>query len=74
MSACHAVEEELSFFIAGHSGGRFDDGRARIVRHGHLPECDIQTGIGTVCVQQFQVHDRGEGGPAGVHYSPSVLP
>ena len=46
----HAVESEVSSFIDAHADERLDDGRARIVRHGHLPERDIQTGIGSVRV------------------------
>jgi putative transposase len=64
----HAVEAEVSVFIAGHSDQRLDDGRARIVRHGHLPKRDIQTGIGPVRVQQPRVRDRGEDGSARIHF------
>jgi transposase-like protein len=70
----HAVEAEVSVFIAGHADERLDDGRARIVRHGHLPERDIQTGIGPVRVQQPRVRDRGMDGSARIHFSPSILP
>ena len=70
----HAVEAEVSVFITGHAGERLDDGRARIVRHGHLPERDIQTGIGPVRVQQPRVRDRTEDGSARIHFSPSILP
>ena len=70
----HAVEAEVSGFIDAHAGDRLDDGRARIVRHGHLPERDIQTGIGAVRIQQPRVRDRGEDGSARIHFSPSILP
>ena len=65
----HAVEAEVSVFIDAHAGERLDDGRARMVRHGHLPERDIQTGIGAVRVQQPRVRDRGEDSSARIHYS-----
>lgn len=55
----YAVEAEVSVFIEAHAGARLDDGRARIVRHGHLPARDIQTGIGAVRVQQPRVRDQG---------------
>ena len=43
----HAVEAEVCGFHRRFTADeRLDDGRARIVRHGHLPERDIQTGIG----------------------------
>ena len=70
----HAVEAEVSGFVAGHADERLEDGRARIVRHGHLPARDIQTGIGAVRVQQPRVRDRGTDGSARIHFSPSILP
>ena len=70
----HAVEVEVSGFIDAHAGERLEDGRARIVRHGHLPERDIQTGIGAVRVQQPRVRDRAEDGLARIYFSPSILP
>jgi len=49
-----------------------------MVRHGHLPERDIQTGIGAVRVQQPRVRDRGSDGTgdstARIHFAPSILP
>ena len=70
----HAVEAEVSVFIDAHAGERLDDGRARIVRHGHLPERDIQTVIGAVRVQQPRVRDRVEDGSARIDFSPGILP
>lgn len=70
----HAVEAEVAEFIDVHGEERLDDGRARIVRHGHLPERDIQTGIGAVRVQQPRVRDRGADDLAKIHFSPSILP
>ena len=46
-----AVEAELSVFLETHYGDRTEDGRARLVRHGHLPERDVITGIGAVPVK-----------------------
>lgn len=74
----HAVEAEVAGFIDAHAGERLEDGRARIVRHGHLPARDIQTGIAAVRVQQPRVRDRAtdstEDGSARIHFSPSILP
>jgi putative transposase len=70
----HAVEAEVAGFIAAHTDQRLDDGRARIVRHGHLPERAIQTGIGSVRVQQPRVRDRGADGSSRIAFSPSILP
>jgi putative transposase len=50
-----------------------DDGRRRLVRHGHLPEREIMTGIGAVAVRCPRVRDRaGEGG--GIRFSSTILP
>ena len=37
--------------LAAHSDRLLEDGRAGVVRNGHLPEREIQTGIGPVTVQ-----------------------
>ncbi len=47
-----AVEAEVAGFLERHEQERLGDGRARLVRHGHLPEREIQTGIGAVTVKQ----------------------
>jgi putative transposase len=43
-----AVEAEGAAFLSRHADKLTDDGRARLVRHGHLPERDIMSGIGPV--------------------------
>ena len=53
-----AVEAELSALLGGHADKLTDDGRQRLVRHGHLPERDIMTGIGPVAVRCPRVRDR----------------
>lgn len=40
-------------------GMQLPDGRDRIVRHGHGPERQVQTGIGLVAVQRVRLRDRG---------------
>lgn len=73
-----AVEAEVKIFIDSHAGDRLEDGRARIVRHGHLPERDIQTGIGAVRVQQPRIRDRRPATDSGeddkIRFSPNILP
>ena len=46
-----AVEAEVAALLSGHADKLTDDGRARLVRHGHLPEREIMTGIGAVAVR-----------------------
>src|SRR6476620_8363437 len=47
-----AVEAEVADFLAKHTALKTEDGRARVVRHGHLPEREVMTGIGPVSVRQ----------------------
>ena len=69
-----AVEVEVSTFLEDHSDASLADGRRRFVRHGHLPERMIQTGIGAVEVRQPRVRDRGSSQRDGIGFSPSILP
>jgi hypothetical protein len=43
-----AVEAELTALLAAHAGEQTEDGRARLVRHGHLPEREVITRVGPV--------------------------
>jgi putative transposase len=57
-----AVEAEVAALLNRHADNLTDDGRQRLVRHGHLPEREIVTGIGPVAVRCPRVRDRvGEG-------------
>jgi len=69
-----AVEAEVSTFLEDHSDASLADGRRRFVRHGHLPDRMIQTGIGAVEVRQPRVRDRGPSEHDGLGFSPSILP
>jgi tripartite-type tricarboxylate transporter receptor subunit TctC len=46
-----AVEAEVAALLDSHADKRTEDGRRRVVRHGHLPEREIMTGIGPVTVR-----------------------
>jgi hypothetical protein len=49
--------------------------RQRLVRHGHLPEREIVTGVGPVAVRCPPVRDRsGEASPERVRFSSAILP
>ena len=71
-----AVEAEVASFLAKHAECKTEDGRARVVRHGHLPERDVMTGIGPVPVKQPRVRDRGATAddPGRIRFSPAILP
>jgi hypothetical protein len=72
----HAVEAEVSEFLAATADLKTDDGCRRVVRHGHLPERQIMTGIGPVAVRQPRVRDREAGAddPARIRFTPAILP
>ena len=69
-----AVEAEVAEFLAKHTDLRTETGHQRVVRHGHLPEREIMTGIGPVAVRQPRVRDREATEGARIRYSPSILP
>ncbi len=53
-----AIEAEVASWIDDHAHLKDADGRRQVVRNGHLPGRAIQTGIGTVDVEQPRVRDR----------------
>jgi putative transposase len=55
-----AIQAEVDEFVASFADLQLPDGRQRIVRHGHSPEREIQTGIGPIEVKKPKVRDRGE--------------
>jgi putative transposase len=66
-----AVEAELNAFLTAHADQTDAAGRRRLVRHGHLPEREVQTGIGAVAVKVPR--DRApEGAP--LRFTPTILP
>ena len=70
-----AVEAEVTSFVEAHGQLTDDQSRRRIVRHGYLPEREIQTGIGPVAVRCPRVRDRGAGAAgAKIHFSSAILP
>ncbi len=70
-----AAEMEVAAFIAAHSHLSDGAGRRRVVRHGHLPEREIQTGIGPVAVRCPRVRDRGGvSGGDKIRFTSAILP
>jgi putative transposase len=70
-----AIELEADAFLAGMRDLKLPDGRARLVRHGHGPEREIQTGIGPVPVSRVKIRDRGATSTVEpVRFSSSILP
>src|SRR5271154_2252573 len=69
-----AVEAEVAALLRRHADELTDDGRQRLVRHGHLPERKIVTGIGPVAVRCPRVRDRGGEGSDRIRFSSAILP
>ena len=70
-----AIELEADAFLADMRNLKLPDGRARLVRHGHGPEREIQTGIGPVPVSRVRIRDRGATTAVDrVRFSSSILP
>ena len=71
-----AIEAEVADFLGQHADLKTADGHQRVVRHGHLPEREVMTGIGPVTVHQPRVRDReaAAGDPGRIRFSPTILP
>jgi putative transposase len=68
-----AIEAELAALLAAFSSDKLADGRARLVRHGTLPEREVLTGIGPVAVKVPRLRDRGADEDK-ISFTPSILP
>ena len=53
-----AVEAELQELLSQYSDRRTDNGNAVVVRNGHLPERELQTGLGPVTVKIPKVRSK----------------
>ena len=70
-----AIEAEVAEFLAKHVDLKTATGLSRVVRHGHLPEREVMTGISPVGVRQPRVRDRGAADDAGrIRFTPAILP
>jgi len=69
-----AVEAEVASLLERYGDEITDDGRRRLVRHGHLPEREIVTGIGPVAVRCPRVRDRVGEGSERIRFSSTILP
>ena len=69
-----AVETEVVDFLGRYADLKTEGGHQRVVRHGHLPERAIMTGIGPVAVRQPRIRDREAVGDERIRFSPTILP
>jgi transposase-like protein len=69
------IEAEVEAFMAAHAELDDGHGRRRVVRNGHAPEREIQTGIGPIAVRRPKVRDRGDAaGSERIRFTSKVLP
>ena len=69
-----AVEMEVADFLGRYADLKTEAGHQRVVRHGHLPEREVMTGIGPVAVRQPRVRDREAAGSERIRFSSTILP
>jgi len=53
-----AIENEVAEYLEKHKWLRDEEGLCLAVRNGHLPEREILTGVGPICIRQPRVDDR----------------
>src|SRR5438270_1342706 len=69
-----AVEAEVGDFLHRHADLKTEAGRRRLVRHRHLPQREIMTGIGPVAVRQPRLRDRAVSAGERIRFNPAILP
>jgi transposase-like protein len=70
-----AIEAEVASYIERHAAERDAAGHRVVVRNGHLPEREIQTGLGAVKVRQPRVNDkRVDEDGRRIRFSSDILP
>jgi putative transposase len=69
-----AVEAEVAAFLGSHADKQTQDGRQRLVRHGHRPERRVVTGLGPVPVRAPRVCDRTGAGEGRIRFTSAILP
>ncbi len=69
-----AVEAEFETFLVSTVDLVLPDGRQRVVRHGHDPVREVQTGVGPVEVQKPKARDRGATAAARIRFTSNILP
>ena len=69
-----AIEAEVEGSSPRYAGLVDEQGRRRVVRNGHAPERQLQTGIGPIAVRRPKVRDRGPDGSGRIRFTSAVLP
>src|SRR6478672_8165306 len=68
----HAIEAEVDGFIAACAELVDEHGRRRVVRNGHAPERELQTGIGPIVVRRPKVRNRGADSSTRIRFTSAV--
>ena len=68
-----ALEAALDALLSQFANETTEEGHARVVRHGHLPEREVMTGVAPVAVKVPRVRDRGQQAEK-TRFSASILP
>src|SRR4051794_41339448 len=68
-----AVEAEVAAFLSGHANTHTEDGRQRLVGHGHRPQPAIMTGLGPVAVPAARIRDRIGDGVGRIPFASAIL-
>lgn len=56
-----ALESEVAEYLERNRAQTDSDGHRLVVRNGHLPERNLVTGVGPVCIKQPRIRDNREG-------------
>lgn len=56
-----AIENEVSEYIANHTGETDEDGKRLVVRNGSMPDRELITGVGKIGIRQPRVNDKRPG-------------
>ena len=64
----------MASFLAANAHLRTEDGRQRLVHHGHLRNAGLQLASSAVTVRQPRVRDRGQPDKTPIRFSPAILP
>ena len=66
-----AIEEEITLFLSRNNPSLQPTQPVQVVRNGYLPERNIQTGIGDICVKIPRVRDRSR---SGIQFTSNLIP
>jgi transposase-like protein len=69
-----AIEAEVETFLAAHAELTDGHGRRRLVRNGHAPERQLQTGLGPLEVRRPKLRDRGGADADPIRFTSAILP